>query len=232
MICGFCGTVLPAGALLCVECGRSPKLVEFVLDAHSRRAPGVTEAPGGIDEPAAPEAADGSAAPEPPAVPAAPAEPAEAAPGAPASPAVPASLVEAAEPAVVAHGDEWEDYDAAAAPAPPPPQVDAVTFTLQFSTSESVVVTGAGLIGRNPSAEPGEFVDHLVAVFDVGKSVSKSHVEFGQEDGRLWVSDRYSTNGTLVRRPGHDPIRCEPGRRYFVERGTRVDMGDQFFVVS
>ena len=80
----------------------------------------------------------------------------------PASPAVPASLVEAVEPAVVAHGDEWEDYDAAAAPAPSPPQVDAMTFMLQFSTSESVVVTGAGLIGRNPSAEPGEFVDHLV----------------------------------------------------------------------
>src|SRR5690606_10772573 len=91
-----------------------------------------------------------------------------------------------------------------------PPRPEPERFVLQFSTGESVVVTGSGLIGRNPSAEPGEFVDELVAVFDVGKSVSKSHVEFGQESGRFWVSDRFSTNGTLVRQPGVEVTRCEP----------------------
>ena len=56
-------------------------------------------------------------------------------------------------------------------------------FVLQFSTGESVTVSGTGLIGRNPALEPGEFVDELVTVFDEGKSVSKTHLEFGQEDG-------------------------------------------------
>lgn len=105
-------------------------------------------------------------------------------------------------------------------------------FVLQFSTGESVTVTGAGLIGRNPASQPGEVVDQLVTIFDAGKSVSKTHLEFGQDGGRFWVSDRYSTNGSTVRQPDVDPKRCEPGRRYFVARGTRVDIGEQFFVVS
>ncbi len=105
-------------------------------------------------------------------------------------------------------------------------------FVLQFSTGENVTITGAGLVGRNPSAEPGEFVDQLVAIFDPTKSVSKTHLEFGQESGRFWVSDRFSTNGSVVRQPDADPRRCDPGKRYFVARGTRVDIGEQFFVVS
>jgi predicted nucleic acid-binding Zn ribbon protein len=105
-------------------------------------------------------------------------------------------------------------------------------FVLQFSTGESVIVSGAGLVGRNPVAQPGEFVDQLVTVFDAGKSVSKTHLEFGQDNGRFWVSDRYSTNGSTVRQPDTEPRRCEPGRRYFIARGTRVDIGEQFFVVS
>lgn len=105
-------------------------------------------------------------------------------------------------------------------------------FVLQFSTGESVTVSGAGLVGRNPASQPGEFVDQLVTIFDAGKSVSKTHLEFGQDGGRFWVSDRFSTNGSTVRQPELEPKRCEPGRRYFVARGTRVDIGDQFFIVS
>lgn len=105
-------------------------------------------------------------------------------------------------------------------------------FVLQFSTGENVTVRGAGLVGRNPVAQPGEFVDQLVAVFDPTRSVSKTHLEFGQEGGRFWVSDRFSTNGTVVRQPDADPRRCDPGKRYFIARGTRVDIGEQFFVVS
>ncbi|CAN5409107.1 hypothetical protein BH10ACT6_BH10ACT6_02730 [soil metagenome] len=105
-------------------------------------------------------------------------------------------------------------------------------FVLQFSTGESVTVTGSGLVGRNPSMQPGEFVDQLVPIFDAGKSVSKTHLEYGQEAGRFWISDRYSTNGTTIRQPDAEPRRADPGRRYFVARGTRVDLGEQFFVVS
>ncbi|NYG99682.1 hypothetical protein BJ979_002308 [Schumannella luteola] len=106
------------------------------------------------------------------------------------------------------------------------------SWVLQFSTGESFTVSGSGLIGRNPSAQPAEFMDQLVPLFDAGKSVSKTHLEFGQDEGRFWVSDRYSTNGSVIRPPDSEPRRCEPGRRYLVSRGTRVDIGEQFFVVS
>jgi pSer/pThr/pTyr-binding forkhead associated (FHA) protein len=104
-------------------------------------------------------------------------------------------------------------------------------FVLQFSTGESVTVRGTGLIGRNPAMEPGEYVDDLVAIVDEGKSVSKTHLEFGQEDGTFWVSDRFSTNGTVIRVSGSEPRRCEPQHRYLIERGGRVEIGDEFFVV-
>ncbi|HEY4225229.1 MAG TPA: zinc-ribbon domain-containing protein [Pseudolysinimonas sp.] len=107
-----------------------------------------------------------------------------------------------------------------------------IRYVLQFSTGESVTVAGSGLVGRNPSVQPGEYVDQLVPIFDAGKSVSKTHLEFGQESGRFWVSDRYSTNGSVIRQPDAEPRRCDPGRRYFIARGSRVDVGEQFFVVS
>ena len=93
-------------------------------------------------------------------------------------------------------------------------------------------VTGTGLIGRNPIVEPGEYLDALVVISDPGKSVSKTHLEFGQEAGTFWVSDRFSGNGTVVREPDLPPRRCEAGKRYRIARGSRVDIGEQFFIVS
>lgn len=105
-------------------------------------------------------------------------------------------------------------------------------FVLQFSTGESYTVLGSGLAGRNPRPEPGEYVDHLVTILDPGRSVSKTHFEFGQQAGVFWISDRHSGNGSVVREPGAEPRPCEPGRRYSIARGTRIDIGEQFVVVS
>ncbi|QAV69089.1 FHA domain-containing protein [Salinibacterium sp. UTAS2018] len=110
--------------------------------------------------------------------------------------------------------------------------VTGTRFVLQFSTGDSVIVTGNGLIGRNPTPEPSEKFDIVVPITDPSKSVSKTHLEFGQMSGVFWISDRYSGNGTIVREPGAEPKRCEPGKRYRVVRGTRVEIGEQFFIVS
>ena len=147
------------------------------------------------------------------------------------APVLPPSLTQR-HTAVVPTEDEWDEYQSLENAPPLVSESAGERFTLQFSTGESVVATGTGLIGRAPAPEPGEYVDQLIPVFDVGRSMSKTHVEFGQESGALWVSDRYSTNGTVVCRPGAEPVRCVPGRRYFIERGTRVEMGDQFFIMS
>ncbi|TFB47640.1 hypothetical protein E3O23_14645 [Cryobacterium tagatosivorans] len=112
-----------------------------------------------------------------------------------------------------------------------PASTSAPLFDLQFSTGERATVGGTGLIGRRPLPQPSEVFDHLIQISDTGMSVSKSHLEFGQQDGELWVSDRFSGNGTIIRRPGEAALRCEPGRRYRVPRGTRVEIADQFFVL-
>jgi hypothetical protein len=105
-------------------------------------------------------------------------------------------------------------------------------FVLQFSTGEGTTVFGSGLIGRNPVVQPGESFDQIVTITDPGKSVSKTHLEFGQTDGTFWVSDRFSGNGTVVRQPDERPQRLHPGRRHPVARGSRIDIAEQFFIVS
>jgi hypothetical protein len=127
---------------------------------------------------------------------------------------------------VYADGDETEQTRIV------PRREDAARFVLQFSTGESITSFGSGLLGRNPTPQPGEYFDQLVAIADPGKSVSKTHLEFGQDNGIFWVSDRFSGNGSVVREPEAKLRRCEPGKRYRVTRGSRVDIGEQFFIVS
>jgi hypothetical protein len=105
-------------------------------------------------------------------------------------------------------------------------------FVLHFSTGERFGVHGTGLLGRLPRPQPGERYDDLLTVHDPGKSVSKTHLELGRDGDDLWVSDRFSGNGTVVRHIDGSIRRCEPGRRYRVERGARVDIGEQFFLVQ
>ncbi|MTH68772.1 FHA domain-containing protein [Agromyces bracchium] len=119
--------------------------------------------------------------------------------------------------------------------SPPPPEPAAAAsarFVLTFTTGEVVTVGGSGLVGRKPLAQPGEAFEHLVQIVDRGLSVSKTHLEFGEHEGVLWVADRFSANGTVVRRPGEGGVRCEPGRRVLVPRGSRVEIGEQAFVVA
>jgi len=105
-------------------------------------------------------------------------------------------------------------------------------FLLHFSTGERLGVHGTALLGRLPRPQEGERFDDLLTIHDPGKSVSKTHLELGRDGDDLWVSDRFSGNGTVVRHIDGSIRRCEPGRRYRVERGARVDIGEQFFLVQ
>ncbi|MCU1444824.1 MAG: hypothetical protein JWP54_482 [Cryobacterium sp.] len=116
-------------------------------------------------------------------------------------------------------------------PAAAPAEALRTRYTLQFSTGETVSVRGTGLIGRRPLPQPTETFDHLIQITDPGRSVSKSHLEFGQHDGEFWVNDRFSGNGTVVLQAPASAVRCEPGQRYPVARGSIVEIGDQHFVL-
>lgn len=102
---------------------------------------------------------------------------------------------------------------------------------LAFDTGQVVDVIGDGLIGRHPEDQPG--IVHLVAVDDSARSVSKVHVAFGlDEDGWLWVVDRGSTNGTVLRAPSGAEAALPAGVRAVVGPGWTVRFGQRSVVVQ
>ncbi len=140
-----------------------------------------------------------------------------------AAPETPVASTEAEHPADVGDAEETRIVDRLSR---------GDKFILQFSTGENVTVSGTGLLGRNPVGEPGEYFDSRVTIVDPGRSVSKTHLEFGQDDGHFFICDRFSANGTVLREPDRPARRAEAGKRYRLVRGTRVDIGEQFFIVS
>ncbi|MCU1556103.1 MAG: hypothetical protein JWN09_98 [Microbacteriaceae bacterium] len=259
MKCTYCGTVLPPGALFCGECGRAvtPASATSAASARAVRpsAPEVVGEPESLAEPGlrctqcgAPMSANdifcgecGHVSHEISASFSRPRDTVvieplaaldfEAALSEPPAPRKPPTA-----PPVPSAGP------GAHAPLADPGDLEATRivnssrtggrFILQFSTGETVTAYGTGLVGRNPRPEPGEFFDQLVRVLDPSRSVSKTHLEFGQESGAFWIKDRFSGNGTIVREPDSDPVRCQPEKRVRIVRGTRVDIGEQFFIVS
>ncbi|GAA1735976.1 FHA domain-containing protein [Microcella frigidaquae] len=205
--CTSCGLVPEPDDLYCAECGSSLSAQTRIIE----RIPALAPLPSLLPTaplPAIPPASSTVAAmSEAPSVPPAPA---------------------AAAPAVAVAAPAIDDERTRLVPR----GTGGARFVLQFSTGESYTVLGSGLAGRNPRPEPGEYVDHLVTIVDPGRSVSKTHFEFGQEAGTFWVADRHSGNGTVIREPGAEPRPCTPGNRYPVVRGTRIDIGEQFVVVS
>ena len=83
-----------------------------------------------------------------------------------------------------------------------------------------------------PQPAAGETFAHLIIVTDTTRSVSKTHLEFGFDGEQLWILDRNSGNGSIIRETGKIPRRAEPWRQYAVGRGTRIDMGDARLFIS
>ena len=105
-------------------------------------------------------------------------------------------------------------------------------YTFTLSTGETLAVSANGLLGRMPQPSPGESFAHLIVVTDPTRSVSKTHLEFGFDGDQLWVLDRNSGNGSIIRDVGKIPRRAEPGRQYIVGRGTRIDIGEAQLLIS
>ncbi|MFB2583574.1 FHA domain-containing protein [Herbiconiux liukaitaii] len=141
------------------------------------------------------------------------------------------------DPAIAPESNRGLNPDQAPEPQPATPRHAAPQkhdpsrplYSLVFSTGESVRVSGSGLVGRNPTPLPGEHVDYLVQIVDPARSVSKTHLVFGLENGEFWVADRGSSNGTRLGLDLVDPVELTPGERIRIPRGTRVGIADQYF---
>ena len=110
-------------------------------------------------------------------------------------------------------------------PVPPP-----AGFVLELPDGRRVPVTGRALVGRNPQPT-GVTGEVLVSIEDPTRSVSKTHAEMLVEQGTLWLTDRGSTNGTILTGPGTAPQILEPGVRVVVPVGSSVQVGDQSLTV-
>ena len=205
MECEVCHSALPAGALFCGECGSSL--------ARTQNVP--------VVQPREPEA---SIPPSESFIPAAE----------PDSVTTSTNIVECID-----GNDLSELFDAPPVAVVEPPRfateaelASVSSFTVTLATGESVDITQSALLGRMPQPAEGEEFEHLIVVTDPGRSVSKTHLEFGVEGDELWISDRNSGNGSIIREPGVVPRRAQPGTRYTVVRGTRVDIGDLHLTIT
>lgn len=108
-------------------------------------------------------------------------------------------------------------------PQPPAP----AHWGLAFDTGEQVLLEGLALIGRRPEARPGEQPTHLIALPSADMSLSKTHAQVTlAPDGALVVTDRGSTNGSVLLRHGvAKPL--SGGRPTTLLEGDEVRLGDR-----
>ena len=238
MTCRICGADLPEGAMFCGECGSSTSATPesrrrpdprpgdtTAIERPARRNSGVVSIPVhgfrvGRDDDARAEAGVARVLDEAASSASAYADDERA------DAAIARVLDDAASSALTAPGATAPSAGAVPSAGAAPSARSGSRFVLAFSTGETRTVFGTGLIGRRPLPQPGEAFDHLVQIADRTLSVSKTHLEFGEHEGQLWIADRFSGNGTIVRRPDDGALRCEPGRRYLVE------LAEQSFTVA
>lgn len=110
----------------------------------------------------------------------------------------------------------------AVAPRPAPTVHHAKLHT---SIGTTLDIHGDGVFGRRPIGWTNS-----VRFEDPEHSVSNVHLRFVVEQDCVRIVDLESANGTLVTRDGVETV-CEPGVEVRALRGSRVDVGSQFFVI-
>jgi uncharacterized RDD family membrane protein YckC len=105
-------------------------------------------------------------------------------------------------------------------------------WRVSFDSGESFVVEGLGIVGRAPTARPGEPVRHVVPLSSADMSISKTHAQIHlASDGALVLTDRGSTNGSILVRKGVSR-ELAPGRPTTLVDGDRVVFGDRSMHVT
>ncbi len=116
---------------------------------------------------------------------------------------------------------------------PAPPRDDVVPaprrgaargLRVTLDDGRTLTVTGTAVLGRNPAPAPGV---QVVRVTDPGRSVSKTHLELGADASGAWVTDRGSTNGTVVTLPDGGQVVCRVDHPVRLRPGAVVVLGDR-----
>ncbi|GAB3538375.1 hypothetical protein GCM10027403_24640 [Arthrobacter tecti] len=95
---------------------------------------------------------------------------------------------------------------------------------IHLDDGRNFLLRSTALIGRNPAGTDNA---ELISVKDEGRSVSKTHLHLRVDDGRLWVTDRNSTNGSAITVQAGARIQLPGGEPYLAEPGSTVHFGDR-----
>lgn len=111
---------------------------------------------------------------------------------------------------------------------PPAPEPKAVYAFRVGARGVIVTLDRAAYIGRRPSRPriPTWDSPRLVRVPSPSGEVSASHLEVRQRGSSVVVTDLKTTNGSVVRAPGRDPVALARGESLVVAPGTTIDIGD------
>ena len=91
----------------------------------------------------------------------------------------------------------------------------------------SVLALENGLIvGRDPQHQEGYGVTERATLHDVERSVSKTHAILGISDGRVWVLDLNSTNGTVLLAEDGTETLCTPEVATPIPANSAVRFGE------
>lgn len=99
-------------------------------------------------------------------------------------------------------------------------------WVVALDDGRQVAISGLVLLGRDPTARPGEQVAELVAVTDNSRTVSKTHLAVGVDNKGVFVMDRGSTNGSAIAASTGKYEPCQPGELVRVREGQIVSFGD------
>lgn len=104
------------------------------------------------------------------------------------------------------------------------PSVSGANFRFVVDGVPAQTVLGTGVIGRDPDRSDGL---QIISIDDPGRSVSRNHLGFEPDArNRLLVFDMESANGSEIIRANEERIECVPGRRYPVEVGDTILLGN------
>lgn len=97
-----------------------------------------------------------------------------------------------------------------------------------LSTGRTVELERPVVIGRRPKSTrtSGAELPTLVAVDSPEQDISRSHVEIRAEGEHVLATDLDTTNGTVLRRVGQDPVKLHPNEPTMVITGDVLDIGD------
>ncbi|WP_084127352.1 FHA domain-containing protein [Demequina sp. NBRC 110054] len=95
------------------------------------------------------------------------------------------------------------------------------------STGETVSLDRSVILGRRPKSmrSTGD-VPHLITVPSPQQDISRSHLELRVQGTAVLAVDLDTTNGTVLRRPGKDPVRLHPQEPTILLSGDALDLGE------